>query len=210
MKTLPNPYGDEDSYHSGTAPAVPYVTLTFPTPDIPSEAAMAPQLPFGLSVRSVVDLSPVPSLATLSQIPRCTQHDLFSENCQACEQHALARRIWDHSCSSDFDDLNTAFLREPFVRPAESTRKNRTLVKMMGLPVGSAKAVGSAIDTDPEGCDTMSSAVSTHYVTSQDDALELQDELSSTWFAETPGHHRRKKGGKFWRFLSRRLKRVRG
>ncbi|KAJ6486211.1 hypothetical protein C8R47DRAFT_1129477 [Mycena vitilis] len=151
--------------HPNDEDSVPMVVLTFPTPEPPRSPLFAPQSPF--TVHKFVGATtlgdsasensiPGTSNLTVPALPRCTQcgfgfgldlHNLeasMSGNpCRFCEPQWLACKMWYQARGKT--------LREPCaMRPAESNASRRTIVRKLGLPMGSHRGLGIGIDTVDE------------------------------------------------------------
>ncbi|KAI0053390.1 hypothetical protein FA95DRAFT_739587 [Auriscalpium vulgare] len=130
--------------------SLPSFVLTIPTPELPSSPVFVPQPPFNPNTfLEAADLStplePIagprrPVSSPVPALPRC-DHPVPEgepgELCRACETQMLACRMW----YQERDSGRRQSLREPLIRPGESTASNRMLMEMLGLPV-----VGLGID----------------------------------------------------------------
>ena len=107
--------------------SIPSFVLTLPTPASPQSPIFSPEVYFTTEkFVSAADASApghrVPSL------PQC-DHVLSGKLCRACETQMLACRVW----FQNVDGGARAALREPLIRPAQSTTRTRAVLASMGV-----------------------------------------------------------------------------
>lgn len=138
--------------------ALPSITFTLPTPVcsqgpvFPSQTSFTPSSFLAAAHRAAsinaASSATLPSPLPIPSLPRC-YHSLPSgaqdgSLCEACEMQMLACRIWYQA--SDAGTRGT--LREPFVRPGESTRINRLVTEALGLAITGPEDRGLIRDGD--------------------------------------------------------------
>jgi hypothetical protein len=136
----------DESNQGHCSSTIPSLMLTFPTPLLDNSPVFAPSAP--LTVPKFVTVSDSGKLTPLSMhsshqlsgtsapaLPACTRCDLSNDlPCRDCEQQWLACKLWYHTKEGG--------LKEPLVRPAESNRDSREMMRILGLAVGSSKGLG--------------------------------------------------------------------
>jgi hypothetical protein len=117
--------------------SLPSVVLTLPTPTSPHSPIFSPEVHFTTekflnAVEAAGDRDRAPTL------PQC-DHGLTGKLCRPCELQLLACRMWFQNA----DGGARAALREPLVRPAQSTVRTRAVLASLGVS-GSGVGLGLA------------------------------------------------------------------
>ncbi|KAI0253219.1 hypothetical protein BJV78DRAFT_1153113 [Lactifluus subvellereus] len=132
------------SLHIGSPPAcgatdldahiesLPSVVLTLPTPISPHSPIFSPEVHFTTEkfLNAAEAAGPRDRAPTL---PQC-DHGQEGKICRPCELQLLACRVWFQNA----DGGSRAALREPFVRPAQSTVRTRAVLASLGVGLGLA------------------------------------------------------------------------
>lgn len=136
------------SLHIGSPPAcgaadldahiesLPSVVLTLPTPTSPHSPIFSSELHFTTEkfLNAAEAAGPRDRAPTL---PQC-DHDQEGKLCRPCELQLLACRVWFQNT----DGGSRAALREPFVRPAQSTVRTRAVLASLGVGAQGTSGVG--------------------------------------------------------------------
>lgn len=116
--------------------SLPSFVLTLPTPASPHSPIFSPGVHFTTEkfLDAAEAASPKDQAPTL---PQC-DHRPGGKLCRACEMQLLACRVWFQNA----DGGARAALREPFVRPAQSTMRTRAVLASLGVGVTCPSGVG--------------------------------------------------------------------
>jgi hypothetical protein len=116
--------------------SLPSVVLTLPTPTSPQSPIFSPEVHFTTEkfLNAAEAAAPRDRAPTL---PKC-DHGPAGKLCRPCELQLLACRVW----FQNVDGGARAALREPFVRPAQSTVRTRAVLASLGVGAGSPSGVG--------------------------------------------------------------------
>ena len=116
--------------------SLPSFVLTLPTPASPHSPIFSPGVHFTTEkfLDAAEAATPKDRAPTL---PQC-DHEQGGKLCRACEMQLLACRVWFQNA----DGGARAALREPFVRPAQSTMRTRAVLASVGVGVTCPSGVG--------------------------------------------------------------------
>ena len=116
--------------------SLPSFVLTLPTPASPHSPIFSPGVHFTTEkfLDAAEAATPKDRAPTL---PQC-DHEQGGKLCRACEMQLLACRVWFQNA----DGGARAALREPFVRPAQSTLRTRAVLASVGVGVTCPSGVG--------------------------------------------------------------------
>ncbi|KAH8094742.1 hypothetical protein BXZ70DRAFT_908840 [Cristinia sonorae] len=137
---------------------IPAVMLTLPTPTVPLSPVFLTQSPITISKYLTASSASLISPGPLSDgpplgaptLPNCDYCGLAEfENgtqCAECDQQWLACKIWYYAN----DGGRKRYLKEPFIKPAESTARTRALLDLLGVPGGTPGPLGLGIEFETE------------------------------------------------------------
>jgi hypothetical protein len=116
--------------------SLPSFVLTLPSPASPHSPIFSPGVHFTTEkfFDAAEAATPKDHAPTL---PQC-DHGQGDKLCRSCEMQLLACRVWFQNA----DGGARATLREPFVRPAQSTMRTRAVVGSLGVGVACPSGVG--------------------------------------------------------------------
>jgi hypothetical protein len=125
--------------------SLPSIVLTLPTPASPHSPIFSPGVHFTKEkfLDAAEAAAPKDRAPTL---PQC-DHGQGDKLCRACEMQLLACRVWFQNA----DGGARGALREPFVRPAQSTTRTRAVVASLGVGVACPSGVGLGLGSRWEG-----------------------------------------------------------
>lgn len=125
--------------------ALPSFVLTLPTPASPHSPIFLPEVPFTAEkfLDAAEAAAPKDHAPTL---PQCN-HGQGGKLCRACEMQLLACRVWFQNA----DGGARAALREPFLRPAQSTMRTRAVLASLGVGVTCPSGVGLGLENGRDG-----------------------------------------------------------
>ena len=136
------------SLHIGSPPAcaaadldahsesLPSLVLTIPTPASPHSPIFSPGVHF--TPEKFLDAAEAAAPRDRAPtLPQC-DHGQGGRLCRACELQLLACRVWFQNA----DGGARAALREPFVRPAQSTMRTRAVLASLGVGAQCPPGVG--------------------------------------------------------------------
>jgi hypothetical protein len=116
--------------------SLPSFVLTLPTPASPHSPIFSPGVPF--TVEKFLDAAEAAAPKDRAPtLPQC-DHGQCGKLCRACEMQLLACRVWFQNA----DGGARAALREPFLRPAQSTVRTRAVLASLGVGVTCPSGVG--------------------------------------------------------------------
>jgi hypothetical protein len=125
--------------------SLPSIVLTLPTPASPHSPIFSPEVHFTTEkfLDAAEAAAPKDRAPTL---PHC-DHGRGDKLCRACEMQLLACRVWFQNA----DGGARAALREPFVRPAQSTTRTRAVLASLGVGVACPSGVGLGLGNGWDG-----------------------------------------------------------
>lgn len=130
--------------------SLPSFVLTLPTPTSPHSPIFSPGVHF--TTEKFINAAEAAALKDQApMLPQCN-HGQAGKLCRACEMQLLACRVWFQNA----DGGARAALREPFVRPAQSTVRTRAILASLGVGaqcpsgIGLGLANGSVRDDDDD------------------------------------------------------------
>ncbi|KAK7695124.1 hypothetical protein QCA50_002314 [Cerrena zonata] len=137
--------------------SLPSVVLTCPTPNEPSSPVFVPRTPISVSrfvsassMSTSSPLTPMSRPFPVPSLPKCEGCGLTAfetgEQCSECDNQWLACKIWYRAN----DGGRRQHLTEPYIRPGESTARNRALHEFLGVPGGNLETVGLGFQVTPE------------------------------------------------------------